>query len=70
MRREGVRRAGLSCKVGELPYGLGLGKRGGRLLWKATGGGRRRVVEVASLLVKKRRRRSKVIVRAGMEELA
>ena len=26
MRREGVRRAGFSCKVGELPYGLGLGK--------------------------------------------
>ena len=38
MRREGVRRAGFSCKVGELPYGLGLGKPSGWLLWKATCG--------------------------------
>ena len=37
-RREGVRRAGLLYKIGELPYGLGSGKRGGRLLWKATCG--------------------------------
>ena len=38
VRREDVRRAGFSRKVGELPYGLGLGKPSGRLLWKATCG--------------------------------